>query len=97
MSERTSPSGRLTGLNASVTIDAGEIAANTLAIVNAALASATVGDIPVVAPEADIQPGILVAWARIATAGNIRIALQNVTTGPINPDPITFRVNLRRR
>lgn len=96
MTERAGTTGPLTGITKTVVVDSGVIGGGFIITTDVSCPGAQVNDVPLLSPTADIQQGITVAWSRVSTANTLRVALLNVTTGAIDPNPITFNVNLRR-
>jgi len=76
-----------------VNINVGSIPANgeldvTIAVANVATAAAVS-----VSPSADLNSGIIIAWARVSSAGNVRIRFRNLTGGAINPAAIDYYIS----
>ncbi len=73
-----------------VTIDVGSVAANNeLDVVTAVAGVSTVGAVSV-SPAINLPAGIIIAWARVSSPGNITIRYRNVTGSAIDPPSISY-------
>jgi hypothetical protein len=81
-------------IKATVNADPANCAANAGVDVDLAVANAAEGSTVSVSPGADLEAGIIIAWSRVTAAGNVRVRLQNVTAGAINPAAVDFHVTV---
>ena len=73
-----------------VTIDVGSVAANNeLDVVTAVANVSTTGAVSV-SPAVNLPAGLIIAWARVSSAGNITIRYRNVTGSAIDPIPANY-------
>ncbi len=73
-----------------VTIDLGSVAANNELDVVTAVANAGISGAVSVSPSTNLPAGIIIAWARVSSAGNITIRFRNVSAIPIDPPPTSY-------
>ena len=73
-----------------VTIDVGSVAANSELDVVAAVANVSTTGVVSISPAANLPAGIIIAWARVSSAGNITIRYRNVTGSAIDPPSISY-------
>jgi hypothetical protein len=81
-------------IKATVNADPDNVPANAGVNVDLAVANAAEGSSVVVSTGADFDAGIIIAWARVSAAGNVRVRLQNVTGNAINPAALNFHVTV---
>lgn len=77
-----------------VNADPANIPANDGVNVDIAVANAAEGSSVVVSTGADLEAGVIIAWARVSVAGNVRVRLQNVTGNAINPAAQNFHITV---
>lgn len=76
-------------------IDVGSIAANSELDVTVAVANANTSNSAVfVSPVADIEPGIVIAWARVSAANTVKIRFRNTTGSAIDPAAINYVISV---
>jgi hypothetical protein len=68
-----------------VTIDVGSVAANNELDVVTAIANVSTTGAVSVSPAVSLPAGLIIAWARVSSAGNITIRYRNVTGAAIDP------------
>lgn len=72
-------------------IDIGSIAANSELDVLVTVTNASTSNSAVfVSPVTDMEPGIIIAWARVSAAGTVKIRFRNTTGSSIDPVAIDF-------
>ncbi len=76
-----------------VAVNIGNVAANAGLTVTIAFANAAVGQSVMISPIADLNDGIIIAWAR-AEAGNIIMRVQNLTAAAIDPVEQDFYITV---
>lgn len=76
-----------------VTIDVPAVAGSNSTLLTVAVAGAALGDGVVVNPANDLG-GIIIATARVSSAGNVEIRFTNPTFGAINPASMSFTITL---
>jgi trimeric autotransporter adhesin len=82
-------------LRVTVNIDVPAIAANDEVDITATIANAsTTGSAVFASPVADIEAGIVIAWARVSAANTVKIRFKNTTGAPIDPAAINFVVSV---
>ena len=79
-------------IKAQVLVDPGNINAGGYLDLDLAVADAGVGSAVSVSPSADLEAGLLVAFARVSQNGTVRVRLQNVTAAAIDPNAVTFAI-----
>ena len=79
-------------IKAQVQVDPGNINAGGYLDLDLAVADAGVGSAVSVSPSADLEAGLLVAFARVSQNGTVRVRLQNVTAAAIDPNAVTFAI-----
>lgn len=72
-----------------LTLDFGSFGTGT-AVANMTVSGAELGGSVSISPNQDLPNGLVLAWARVSAAGVVRFGLRNVTTGAIDPPPITY-------
>ena len=77
-----------------VNINVGSIPANGELDITVALANVTTNGTVSVSPAADINSGIIIAWARVSAAGTIKIRYRNLTGAAIDPPAINYYVSV---
>jgi hypothetical protein len=75
-----------------VTIDVGSVAANNELDVVTAVANVSTTGVVSISPAINLPAGIIIAWARVSSAGNITIRYRNVTGSAIDPPSISYIV-----
>ena len=76
-----------------VAVDIGNVAANAGLTVTIPFANAAVGQSVMISPIADLNDGLIIAWAR-AEAGNVYLRVQNVTAAAIDPVELDFYITV---
>ncbi|MEY3385478.1 MAG: hypothetical protein RIR53_289 [Bacteroidota bacterium] len=76
-----------------VTVNIGNVAANAGLTVTIPFANAAVGQSVMISPIADLEAGIVIAWAR-ADGGNVYLRVQNVTAAAIDPVEQDFYITV---
>ena len=76
-----------------VTVNIGNVAANAGLTVTIPFANAAVGQSVMISPIADLEAGIVIAWAR-AEGGNVYLRVQNVTAAAIDPVEQDFYITV---
>ena len=74
-------------------VNIGNVAANAGLTVTIPFANAAVGQSVMISPIADLNDGLIIAWAR-AEAGNVVIRVQNVTNAAIDPVEQDFYITV---
>ena len=77
-----------------VSINVGSVPANGELDVTVALANATVNGAVSVSPSADLDSGLIIAWARVLGAGVIKTRYRNLTGVIINPVAINYYISV---
>lgn len=77
-----------------VNINVGSVPANGELDVTVALPNATLNGAVSVSPSADIESGLIIAWARVSAAGTIKIRYRNLTGAIINPVAINYYISV---
>ena len=76
-------------------IDVGSIPANSELDITVAVASANTSNSAVfVSPEADIEAGVVIAWARVSAANTVKIRFRNTTGSAIDPAAINYVISV---
>lgn len=75
-----------------VNINVGLVPGNGELDVTVALANVTTNGVVSVSPAADINSGIIIAWARVSAAGTIKIRYRNLTGVAIDPPAINYYI-----
>jgi hypothetical protein len=73
-----------------VTIDVGSVAANNELDVVTAVANASTAGAVSVSPTVNLPAGLIIAWARVSSAGNVTIRYRNVTGLAIDPPSTSY-------
>lgn len=81
-------------IKATVNADPGNMPANTGLDVDILVADVVEGSSVVVSTGADLEAGVIIAWARVPVAGTVRVRLQNVTGNAINPAAQDFHITV---
>jgi hypothetical protein len=76
-----------------LTVNIANVAANAGLTVTVAFGNAAVGQSVMISPVADLNDGLIIAWAR-AEAGNVVFRVQNVTNAAIDPVEQDFYVTV---
>jgi len=76
----------------SVLIDFGPVPAGAVAVAFGSLPGALSNASLVVSPDQDLPLGYVLAWARVAGAGQFRFGFRNVSSSTIDAPPITFHL-----
>ena len=77
-----------------VSIDVPSIAADGEQTITIALTSVTTNGAVSISPSADLPSGIIIAWARVSSAGNIRIRFKNTSASTIDPVSINYFISV---
>ncbi len=77
-----------------VNINVGSVPANGELDVTVALANATLNGAVSISPAADLESGLVIAWARVSAAGTIKIRYRNLTGAIINPVAINYYISV---
>ncbi|MBK7308876.1 MAG: hypothetical protein IPI88_18935 [Chitinophagaceae bacterium] len=76
-------------------IDVGSIPANSELDITVTVASANTSNSAVfVSPEADIEAGVVIAWARVSAANTVKIRFRNTTGSAIDPAAINYVISV---
>lgn len=76
-------------------IDIGTIAANGELDVTVTVANAVTGNSAVfLSPNADINSGLIIAWARVSAPNTVKIRFRNATGAPIDPAPANYVISV---
>lgn len=76
-------------------IDVGSIAANSELDVTVTVTNASTSNSAIfVSPVADIEAGIVIAWARVSAANTVKIRFRNTTGSPIDPAAINYVISV---
>ena len=76
-----------------VNVDVGSIPANGELDVIIPVANVTTNAVVSVSPSADLLSGIIIAWARVSSPGNVKVRFRNLTGGAINPAAMDFYIS----
>jgi hypothetical protein len=77
-----------------VNIDVPSIAADGEQTVTVALTGVTTNGAVSISPAADLPSGILIAWARVLSSGNVRIRFKNTSASAIDPVAINYFISV---
>ncbi len=77
-----------------VSINVGAVPANGELDVSVALPNVTLNGAVSISPAADIESGLVIAWARVSAAGTIKIRYRNLTAAIINPVTINYYISV---
>ena len=75
-------------------IDVPSIAADGEQTVTVALTNVTTNGAVSISPAADLPSGILIAWARVSSAGNVRIRFKNTSASTVDPAAINYFISV---
>ncbi|MBL0182314.1 MAG: hypothetical protein IPP96_08455 [Chitinophagaceae bacterium] len=76
-----------------VNVNVGSVPANGELDVIVPLANVATTAAVSVSPSADLPSGIIIAWARVSSSGNIKIRYRNLTGGAIDPAAINYYIS----
>lgn len=76
----------------SYNVDPSNIAPGNKIDIDIPVTNANQGSVVSVSPSADLETGIVIAFARVYQTGGVRLRLFNATASSIDPNPITFDV-----
>jgi len=81
-------------IKATATIDVGSVPANgELDVVTVVANVATTGAVSI-SPAANLTTGIIIAWSRVSSTGNITTRFRNLTAVPIDPPSISYFISV---
>jgi len=81
-------------IKATATIDVGSVPANGELDVVTAVSNVSTTGVVSISPAANLNAGLIIAWARVSAAGNITIRYRNVTGLAIDPTPISYFISV---